>query len=228
MANVDSSALDARTMTDLQELVLIAIKASLFKMENALNLKTILLLLTPTVQLLKIMSAKLALKTSSSDQIESAQLSIPFAKPTTPKMEHAQIASQVTCSSVPLVLKTKTLSCLIQIVLNGLRDFVFDAQLEHGGTVPISAKLSTSNATPTILTMDFAPAAIPDLNLNKETVLKQCPPQVATSSTLMELARNVVREVTFLKASASQLTLSALTSIPQPSHAQLATLATPS
>ena len=76
--------------------------------------------------------------------------------------------------------------------------------------------------------MDFAPAAIPDLNLSRETVLRQCPPQVAMSSILMELARNAVREVTFLKASASQLTLSALTSIPLPSHAQLATLDIPS
>ena len=124
MANADWSALTARTMTNLQELVLIAIKALLFRMENALNPKTILLLLTPTARLLKIMFAKLALKTSSSDPIESAQLLTHFAKLTTPKMEHAQIASQAMCSSVPLVLKTKTLSCLIQIVPNGLRDFV--------------------------------------------------------------------------------------------------------
>ena len=76
--------------------------------------------------------------------------------------------------------------------------------------------------------MDFALVAILALNLSREIVLRQCPPQVATSSILMELARNVAREVTFLKANASQLTLNVLTSTPLPSHAQLATPATPS
>jgi len=82
-------------MIDSQELVQIAIKVLLSKMENALSLKMILLLLTPTVLLLKTMSARLALKTFTLESIESVQLLTLFVKHITHKMEHALTVIQV-------------------------------------------------------------------------------------------------------------------------------------